>query len=381
MKSNLMVLRSYGLMVFLLSILAVANAQTDENIILNPDSLQKNELIVTPEIKERVIDAVYWMYEKFSESSRSRIKKWSQSEYLELGKPIPMYRIENEKLLFTNTWHVPVFSDGEPLVLVDGVIEDNFFSFFGCQETPIEERIHNYVHKDLIIGTLNIKRTYGIDYLIIRKEHKDIFVEVYDEATGEYCKNEYSFSELINRLKELDLRKKEAQNRHYAQIANKSELEMTPEITKMLVTRIQQMSEKFYSNYGIKNRSQLNNLEFGKPIPMYGLHNDSLQFTGKWEVHVMSDGEPLRFEIVKLEDDGRYRWAGGGNASMVEAINNYEYKDLIIGFLGIETPLGRDYLIIRKNGKDIFVKTYDWDTREVFKTEYSLNDIINLNKK
>jgi hypothetical protein len=29
-----------------------------------------------------------------------------------------------------------------------------------------------------------------MDYLIIRKENQDIFVEIYDKVTGEYFKNE-----------------------------------------------------------------------------------------------------------------------------------------------------------------------------------------------
>jgi hypothetical protein len=161
----------------------------------------------------------------------------------------------------------------------------------------------------------------------------------------------------------------------------KNELRMTPEITEMLVTRIQNMSEIFYSKYSIKSRSQLMNLELGKPIPMYVIENENLKFINRWQVPVLSDGQPFRFEIVKLEDDGQYRWAGGGNAAMVEAINNYEHKDLVIGFLGVRSTSGRDYLIIRRENKDIFVKTYDWETREVFKTEYSLGDIINLLKK
>ena len=75
--------------------------------------------------------------------------------------------------------------------------------------------------------------------------------------------------------------------------------------------------------------------------------------------------------------NGQYICAGGGTANY-EALNNYEHKDLIIGYLNI----GRThFLIIRKDNKDIFVKFDIKSTGEVLKTEYSLSEIINhINK-
>jgi hypothetical protein len=157
---------------------------------------------------------------------------------------------------------------------------------------------------------------------------------------------------------------------------------MTPEITEMLVTRIQGLPEIFYSNYGIKNREQLDNLQFKKPIPMYSIVNENLTFTGYWEVLVMSAaGEPICFEKINLGGDGQYHWAGGSSVSPTASIYIYEHKDLIIGYLGKGPYSGVDYLIIRKENQDIYVQTYDYATREYFKNEYSFSEVLNLLKK
>ena len=161
----------------------------------------------------------------------------------------------------------------------------------------------------------------------------------------------------------------------------KNELKLTPEITEMVVARLQNKPDEFLATYSVTNRSQLMSLQLGKPIPMYVIENENLKFRERWQVLVMSDGEPLFLAEVKLEDDGQYRWAGGGAAMMAEGIHNYEYKDLIIGCLGIKSSLGMDYLIIRKENQDIFVQLYDYATREFFKYEYSFSEIMNLIKK
>jgi hypothetical protein len=73
--------------------------------------------------------------------------------------------------------------------------DDGKYSYVGgggVKGTP------NYEHEDLIVGVLEIGRTA---FLIIRKDNKDIFVMAYDWKTGEYYKNEYSLSEIINLLK------------------------------------------------------------------------------------------------------------------------------------------------------------------------------------
>jgi hypothetical protein len=268
------------------------------------------------------------------------------------------------------------------------------FSEFGGNYTHsgtknIAEHFRNYEYKDSIIGSVAISHsTFGMDdLLIIRKENQDIFVQIYDEATGEYFKNEYRFSELLNLLKDLNLRAKEAQMRYYAQVANKSELKITPEITEMLDTTLfsrlkeKDWSDESLSELGIKNRAQLEHLHLGKPIPMYRIVDENLTFSGYWNVPVMSDGEPLFMATVKLEDNGQYSKAGFGGASMAKLIHNYEHKDLIIGSLEVISIIGMDYLIIKKENKDIFVQKYDFATREYLKNEYSFSEVLNLLKK
>jgi hypothetical protein len=222
-----------------------------------------------------------------------------------------------------------------------------------------------------------------VDYLIIRKENQDIFVEVYDEVTdeylnGEYFKNEFSFSELNNHLKELNLRKKEAR---YNKVANKSELKMTPEITEMLDTalfsHVKNWPDWMLSEYNIRARAQLEHLHLGKPIPEYMIINENLTFTGSWDILVMSDGEPLFMTTVKLENNGQYSFAGSG-AGIAKRIHNYEHKDLIIGHLWSSKI---QFLIIRREHKDIFVQVYDSATREYLKNEYSFSEVLNLLKK
>ena len=381
------------------------SAQVNEKIFLTPDSLQKRELEVTPEIEKKVLAGFKDIPEEYL--SKFGIKNKSQLENLHIDKPIPCYHIVNEELEpvfsfnvsrryngkplsleLTNIWNVPVMCEGDPHFF--GV---SAFSHYGGSPRVvgtwfenITEHFQNYEDKDSIIGSLEASPLGGgIDFLIIRKENKVLFVQVYDEATGKYFKKEYGFSELINPIKELDLREKEAKNRYYAKIANKSELEMTPEITKMLISQAQSYwgsirdNEEYLSQVGIKNRAHLEHLHLEKPIPMYRIVNETLTFIGEWQVMVMSDDEPLFFTTVKLEDDGQYRWAGSGGAGMAEIIHNHEHRELVMGFLVI--PGRGDYLIIRKENKDIFVKSYDWDTGEVYKKEYSFSEIINLFKK
>ena len=401
----LMVLRSYGLTVLLLSVLVITNAQTDESLILDSATIQKNELKMTPEIEEAVVTKLKSMPEDFYSYRGININK-EQLENLHLGKPIPWYKIvfANERLepvgphsvpriaagepfllKFANAWNVPVMSNGEPLLF--GII--NFFipngdpnlGDIGIKNTI--EHFNNYEYKDLVIGSVGLdSRNMGMDFLIIRKAHKDIFVEVYDKATGEYFKNEYGSGELITLLQDWAAKMKEAQNRYYAYVADKSELILTPELTEMLCTRTfshtEGWSDEMFSSCGIKNRPKLENLHLGKPVPKYIIRNENLTFTGSWEVPVMSDGElPFYVVTVNLKDNGQYSDAGGGSANY-EEFNNYKYKDLLIGYLTIGSTR---FFIIRKDNTDIFVKAYDWNTGEYYKTEYSLSEIINLFKK
>jgi len=159
----------------------------------------------------------------------------------------------------------------------------------------------------------------------------------------------------------------------------KNELKITPEIREMLDTsifsRMKNWPDHLLSKYGIKDISQLNSLQLGKPVPLYVLDNGKLRFLNSWRMLVLSDGEPLHFVTVDLEEDGQYGWGGSGSAQGAPIFYNYEHKDLIIGFVEVYPE---HYFIIRKDNKDIFVKSYDYKTRKHFSGEYSLSDIINL---
>jgi len=227
---------------------------------------------------------------------------------------------------------------------------------------------------------------------------------VFDPATREYFKNEYSLSELIslrNRVLELrnanlkELRQEIPEIFGTNQVneddifdtnfPQKHELKMTPEITEMLVNHTYSSHinspDWSLSNWGIKDRSQLDNLHLGKPIPEYRIDrdNENLVFTGTWIVPVMSNGEPLFTADVSEWSKGEYRWLGAGGVALAEILRNYEYKDLIIGYLS-GYPKEKSYLMIRKEQKDIFVYVSRIKTHESF-NEYTFSEIINLLKK
>jgi len=389
---HLILTSSHYLIIFLLSafslLLSPLSAQVDENKVSDIDIVKKIEIKIAPKITPEITErAVAPFIDNMSERDYSKygIKNKSQLEKLNVGKPIPYYIINDGQLTFTDTWSVPLLSDGEPLFFEIGAFSDGLYFFvdIGNANKNIIEHIYNYEYKDSIIGSIGVTtQGRGMDYLIIRKENRDIFVQVYDEDTGEYLINEYSLGEIISLKKERA--KKEAQEstqkreKYFEYVADKGELKITPEFEERVFNRFRNASEKFYTTLGIKNKEQLTNLELGKPIPYYWLNNDNLQFAGSWEVPVMSDGVPFHLVTIKLLEDGKYKYVGGG-AGWAEALHKYEYKDLIIGWLGAGREMS--FLIIRRNGQDVFVKTYDWDTRKALKTEYTLNEIINLIKK
>lgn len=125
------------------------------------------------------------------------IKNKAQLEHLHLKKPIPVYQIniDNDSLRFIGRWKVPVMSDEEPLFCAwIKLEEDGQYSKSGHGDRGLAINIPNYKHKDMIIGCLDYA---WMHCLIIRKDNKDIFVEVYDYATGEYFKNEYPKSAIL----------------------------------------------------------------------------------------------------------------------------------------------------------------------------------------
>jgi len=383
-------MKKITLLIMILGMITISNAQ-----------IEIKELKLTPEVEEILVTQIKSSLPEKSYSEYG-ITDSSQLENLHFDKPIPIYSLVSEKLEFVSTWSVPRMSDGDSLslrfsnswivpVMSDGApLLFRSISFFdNCGEERIMggiysgikntmEHFNNYEYKDSIIGSVRLTPSRQVmDHFIIRKDNQDIFVQIYDEVTDEYFKNEYRFSELFNHLKKLHLREKEARNRYYEKVANKSELELTPEITEMLVNHAYSSHinspDWSLSNWGIKDRSQLEHLHLGKPIPMYRIVDENLTFTGSWNVPIMSDGETLFSTTVKLEDDDQYRWAGSGSGKMTE-INNYEYKDLIVGFLGTRRDM--DFLIIRRDNKDICVQMYDYATQEYLKNEYSLSEII-----
>ena len=370
--------------------------------------IEKKELKLTPEMEEMLITKIKNLPE--STYTANGIKDIPKLENLQLGKPIPQYSIKSKKLDYpvytsnvfhlsdgdtfsvrfsNNSWNLPVLCDETPFLF-----RVDYYSHFGRESDVYMvdviksrmEQFFNYEYKDSIIGSIAVTSpSQRMDHLMIRKENQDIFVQIYDEVTGEYFKNEYRLSELIPHIKELALREKEARMRYYEKVAHKIDLKLTPEITEMLVSHVYSShindSDKNLSDWGITNRTQLEHLDLGKPIPMYNIVDENLIFNGYWQVPVMFDGEFLFFTTLELKEDGQYRWVGDCGPEMAKIIHNYEYQDLIIGFLWTKFYPGMDYLLIQKDNQNIFVEKYDYATEEYFKNEYSFNELLNLIKK
>ena len=378
-------MKKLTLIIIILGMITITNAQ-----------IEKKELKLTPEMEEMVVAKL--KNEPVEKFYRYGIKDKEQLENLQLGRAIREYviNIENNTLI-PQGWRVPIMYEGKALFLAYVTARDAAFG------TPrAGEEIHHYEHKDLIgIVMVNV---LPWEYHYIRRENKDVFVQVFDPETRQYFKNEYSLSEIIslnNRILELRAANtKESMQEIYeiygtnqvdendifdTHFPQKHELKITPEITKMLTTDIYWSfindSDWNLSNFGITNRVQLENLQFGKPIPRYAINIDKeiLFFTGGWDVLVMSDGVPLYISKVSKEKN-QYRETGGGRAGMAKILHNYEHKDLIIGYIELGIS-GMNYYIIRREQKDVFVQVYDPATRENFKNEFTLNEVINLLKK
>jgi hypothetical protein len=372
----LTLLLSYGL--------TVLNAQIEEK--MHP----KIEEMVVTKFKNEPVEKYY----------RYGIKNKEQFENLQLGRAIREYVInDTDTSLIPQGWRVPVMYEGKALFLAQVSAREASFG-----SPSMGERIHHYERKDLM-GVLKV-RGLPWEYFYIRRENKDVFIQVFDYATRQYFKNEHNLSEIINlRNRVLELRAantKESRQEldeiygtnhvnendifdtHFPQ---KHELKTTPEITEMLTTELYWSfindSDQNLSDFGITNRVQLENLQLGKPVPEYriDIDNENLIFTGTWHVPVISDGEPLFTARVNEEgEEKQYGYTGGGGSGGAKIFHNYEHKDLVIGYISGD-PSGMSYLIIRKDQKDIFVEAYNYATREHFKNEYSFSELINLLKK
>jgi len=391
-------MRKLTIIITLLSILATINAQTAENIILDTVSIQKNEIVLPQEVIEMVVSRV--KNEPINFFFRFGIKNKEQLEDLRLGHPIPVYIIDSDTLKLSS-WRVPFMYEGKYIVLANIILDDSGqYKYSECwSSTPFGEGIHNYEHKDLI-GILQVNELI-IEYHYFRRENKDIFVQVYDWRTRGYFKHTYSLSEIINRknrgaevyftftgIQEIfgtnvQVDENDIFDTNFPQ---KHELKMTSEITEMLTTelywRIINSSYRYCFMGEITNRAQLDSLHLGKPIPEYWIDfdNENLIFTGSWHVPIMSNGESLFMARVS-EGDGPYRFVSCLGGNIPEYIHDYEHKDLIIGFITKESIGGMDYLIIRKDNKDVFVEVHNWEKREILKSEYTFSEIINLLKE
>jgi hypothetical protein len=382
------------LIISLLSVFAMTNAQVDENKISDTDSVQKNEVKMPQKLTERVVTKL--KNEPVEKFYRYGIKNKEQLENLQLGRAIREYviNIDNDTLM-PQGWRVPILYEGKALFLAYVTGRDVWFG-----APMMGEGIHRYEREDLV-GILMVSTLPSGVYYYIRRENKDVFIQVLDPATRKYFKNEYSLTEIINlRNRVLEVRAaptKEGWQEIYGtnqvdendifdtHFPQKHALKMTPEITEMLTTEIYwnfiNDSDENLSNFGITNRAQLENLHLGKPIPAYriDIDNENIIFLGTWHMLVMSDGEPL-FTASVSEGEEQYSYTGGGGAGGAKIVYNYEHKDLIIGHIRHASP-GMSYYIIRKEHKDIFVEVYDYATREYFKNEYSFSEFINLLKK
>ena len=369
-------------------LLSAVNAQIEENKLIMPPKI---EAMVVAKLNNEPVEKFY----------RYGINNKEQLEKLQLGRPVREYVINSDRdTLIPQGWRVPIMYEGKALLLAKVSAREVWFG-----PPSMGEGIHHYERKDL----MGIVMAKGLpwEYFYIRRENQDVFIQVFDPATRQYFKNEYSLNELIklkNRVIELrtantkegrqeldkifgtnQVNENDIYDTHFPQ---KHELKITPEITGKLATDIYwdfiDDSDWNLSNFGIINRAQLENLHFGKPIPVYriDIDNKNLIFIGTWHVPVMSDGELLFTakvsESVSEGGDGQYSSTGASSGGKI--LHNYEHKDLIIGYIHHASP-GMSYYIIRKEHKDIFVEAYNYATREYFKNEYSFGELINLLKK
>ena len=368
----------------------IANAQTDEK---NTAIVQEEDLILPQKIAEMVVTKL--KNEPVERFYRYGIKNKEQFDNLQLGRAIREFVINNDNdTLMPQGWRIPVMYEGKALFLAKVfTIRD-----VGFGAPDMGESIRHYEREDLM-GILSVKLLPS-DFFYIRRENKDVFLQVFDPVTRKYFKNEYTLSEIINlrnRAIEIyssptkegwkeffDTNQVDENDIFDPNFPQKHELKITPEITEMLITEIYwdflSHSDWSLSNFGITNRAQLENLQLGKPISKYRIDvdNENLIFTGEWEILVMSENEPLF--ITKVDkDEEQYSNTGGGRARWAKILHNYEYKDLIIGYLEFDREM--NFYIIRKGHQDIFVQTYDRATREYLKNEYSFSEVLNLLKK
>ena len=169
-----------------------------------------------------------------------------------------------------------------------------------------------------------------------------------------------------------------------ADFAKQHELIMTPEITAVVDStvymRINPIADNRLKYFGVKDRSQLLNLQTGKAMAVYELDSQGLKFMDRWECVVSSGDEPVVMAEIRPADNGQYRVGIVGDSGLARKIYGYEHKDLIVGILRVYGY--GDYLYMKKDNRDIFLKTYDYQPRTFdlndVENQYSLSDIINM---
>ena len=159
-----------------------------QSVFLDTNVVQKNELRITQEITKIVKNTIYMFLENVPNEMLSNygIKNMPQLLNSQLGRPIPVYMLDNQNLKFSGFWRLPILSDDEFIAFATVKLTDSGqceVVDFGA--APLAKVINDYKHKDLIIGILKVYEQ-NTDYLYIQKENKDIFLKMSDLKGKEY---------------------------------------------------------------------------------------------------------------------------------------------------------------------------------------------------
>jgi hypothetical protein len=180
----------------LIGLSAMAKAQSTFS---DTNSASKNELRITPKITTEIESNICMFLRNVPEEMFKNfgIKNMSQLLNSQLGKPIPVYVLDNQNLKFTDLWRLPILSENEFIALATIKLADNEqYEVVDFGATKLAKIINDYEHKNLIIGILRVFKQ-KTDYLYIQKDNEDIFVKMSD-LKGK----EYSLNDIINLVKE-----------------------------------------------------------------------------------------------------------------------------------------------------------------------------------
>jgi len=178
-----------------LALIGLGATTKAQNTFSDTNSVQKNELRVTPKMAKEMESNICMFLKNVPEEMLKNfgVKNMSQLLNSQLGKPIPMYVLDNEELKFTGLWRMPILSENEFIALATiKLTDEEQYEVIDFGATKLAKIISNYEHKDMIIGILRIFKQ-NTDYLYIQKENRDVFVKMFD-LKGK----EYSFDDIIN---------------------------------------------------------------------------------------------------------------------------------------------------------------------------------------